>query len=208
MPELIIFGLPPSSYVRTALMVCAAKGVEHRLEPVDFRSPAYRSTHPFGRMPAMQHGELRLFETLAIASYVDEAFDGPALQPGTPAERAMMLQWISVTNDYLYEYIVRRCVQERFVKPMRGLEPDEAAIAAALPVIESSLDTLDAALVTKRHFCGDQLTLADLFAAPVLAYFAATPEGKATLPQRENLSNWLENMRSVPGFEQINRMGP
>lgn len=207
MSEVIIYGLPPSSYVRTALMVCTAKGVEHRLEPVDFRSAEYLARHPFGKIPAMKHGDVHLFETLAIAVFIDEAFDGPALQPDTPAGRAEMLQWISVTNDYLYERIVRRCVQERFVKPMRGLDPDEAAIAAALPEIESSLDALDTALVTNPHFCGDQLTLADLFAAPVLHYFAATPEGEAMLPKRTALSNWLKNMRMAPGFEQINQLG-
>lgn len=51
------------------------------MQPVDFRSDAYRETlHPFERMPAMAHGDVHLYEALTIAVYVDEAFDRPALQ--------------------------------------------------------------------------------------------------------------------------------
>ncbi len=207
MPELVILGLPPSSCVRTALLVCENKGVDHRLQPVDFRSPEYRQQHPFSRMPALEHGNVKLFEALAIATYIDEALDGPPLQPESPAIRAEMLQWISATNDYLYDSIVRRCVSERFVKPMRGLDPDEELIANALPTITMHLDVLDDALADRTFFCGDRLTLADLFVGPIISYFAATPEGKSTMPDRSNLSGWLNAMADTTGYTRINKIG-
>lgn len=207
MSEVTILGLSPSSYVRTALMVCANKGVPYHLQPVDFRSDSYIDEHPFRKMPVMHHGTVRIFETLAIATYVDAAFAGPVLQPETPADRARMMQWISATNDYLYAKIVGCCVAERFVKPMRGLDPDEALIAQTLPVIEEQLDILDAALAGRAFFCGDQLTLADLFVAPILFYFAATPEGAATLPKRRAVQAWQERMQATPQFDEINMIG-
>lgn len=206
MTELVIMGLPPSSYVRTAMMVCENKGVDYRLQPVDFRSDDYRALHPFAKMPAMTHGDVSLYEALAIAVYVDEAFDGPALQPTDPVDRARMMQWISVTNDYVYDQIVGCCVAERFVKPMRGVEADEDVIAAALPQIEMQLDVYEAAL-QGAYLCGDALTLADCFAAPVLHYFSATPEGKKLLPARPRLTAWLALMVKTPGFAQVNALG-
>jgi glutathione S-transferase len=205
--EVTILGLPPSSYVRTVLMTCANKGLRYTLQPVDFRSDDYRREHPFRKMPVMHHGDVRIYEALAIATYIDDVFDGPALQPKSSTERAMMMQWISVTNDYLYKTIVGCCVAERFVKPMRGLEPDEALIARTMPVIEGHLDVLAAALASSDFFCGDQLTLADLFVAPILAYFAATPEGAATLPVRAPVQDWLGRMRSTAQFGEINKIG-
>jgi len=208
MSDLIIFGLPPSSYVRTARMICANKGVEHTLQPVDFRSTAYQADHhPFSRMPALQHGDVKLYECLAIGTYVDEAFDGPALQPGDPVGRAQMMQWISATNDYIYSVIVGECVIERFVKPMRGLDPDEDAIAAAVPKIAHQLDVVERQLEQTAYLAGDTLTFADLFLAPVLHYLAATPEGAQLLPQRTMVSKWLDQMQQTPDFGTINAMG-
>lgn len=206
MTELVIMGLPPSSYVRTALMVCENKGVPYHLQPVDFRSEEYRAIHPFAKMPAMTHGDVTLYEALAIAVYVDEAFEGPALQPADPVGRAKMMQWISVTNDYVYDQIVGCCVAERFVKPMRGMDPDESIIAAALPQIEMQLDVYEAAL-EDTYLCGDALTLADCFVAPVLHYFSATPEGKQLMPARPQLSAWLDRMATTPGFDRVNQLG-
>ena len=208
MSDLTILGLPPSSYVRTARMICAAKGVDYTLEPVNFRGDDYRQEHhPFARMPALQHGDVRLYECLAIGVYVDGAFDGPALQPTDVLARARMMQWISVANDYAYDAVVRHCVTERFVKPMRGLEPDEAKIAAALPDIARVLDVIDGALAGQDYLAGT-LSLADLFFAPVLHYFAATPEGADLLPARANVQTWMEKMKQTPDFDEINRLGP
>lgn len=207
MTEVTILGFPPSSYVRTALMACAIKGVKHTLQPVNFRADDYRSDHPFNKIPALHHGDVTLYETLAITTYIDEAFDGPALQPDSPIERARMLQWISATNDYMVDAMVRRCIRERFIKPMRGQDPDEDVIAKALPDITYQLDLLNTTLAETRYLAGDQLTLADLFAAPIIAYLEGTPEGDAALPSRPHITQWLNRMKETAQFDQINQVG-
>mgnify|MGYP001801176742 CR=1 FL=1 len=180
MDDLTLHGLPPSSYVRTAMMICEAKEVSYTLEPVDFRSQDYKDTHhPFGRMPALTHGAVRRYETLAIAVYVDEAFDGPSLQPTDVVGKAQMFQWISVINDYLYERVVGACVSERFVKPMRGLEPDIERITASLPGIAEGMAAVNRALDAHPSLAGAQMSLADLILAPVLHYFRAGWRGVA-----------------------------
>jgi len=209
MSDVTIMGLPPSAYVRTARLICAAKGIDHTLEPVDFRSENYKSEHhPFGRMPALQHGAIKLYECAAIGVYVDEAFDGPALQPADPLGRARMMQWISAVNDYYYTTIVGQCVAERFVKPMRGLAPDEATIAAALPQMETQLDVVATTVSDTPYLAGETLTLADLFLAPVLHYLAATPEGDNLLPGRPSVGAWMQRVAQSPDFDDINRLGP
>ena len=207
MTDVILYGLPPSSYVRTAMMILACKGVPYTLTPVNFRSEEYRATHPFSRMPALKHGEVQLFESLAIGSYVDDMFDGPALIPSDPVARARMFQWISVVNDYVYDVMVRQCVAERFVKPMRGLDPDEEKIAAAKPLIATQLAVLEEAL-TADYLCGDTLSLADLFLAPILAYLGGTPEGRDLLPAHARLAAWQERMAQPPGYSEINPISP
>lgn len=207
MSDVTLYGLPPSSFVRTAQTVLAVKGVEYDFEMVDFRSDDYLKQHPFRRMPAFAHGDLKLYEALAIGVYVDEVFYGPALQPSTSIGRARMMQWISAINDYLYDSMVRQCVRERFIMPMRGLEPDEALIAGAVPVIAKHLAVFEAALGEGEYLCGADLSLADCFLAPPLFYFAATPEGKAMLPGLPALEAWQARMAQTSGYSEINTLG-
>ncbi|HMP61559.1 MAG TPA: hypothetical protein PKA17_00360, partial [Phenylobacterium sp.] len=79
----------------------------------------------------LQHGDRVLFETLAICVYLDEAFEGPPLQPATPAGRAQMLKWIGVVNAYVFP-VMNRFMKERLVRPAWGFAPDRAFIASAV----------------------------------------------------------------------------
>jgi glutathione S-transferase len=206
MSDLTLFGLPPSTYVRTAMMTFEAKGVPYDLEFPDFRSGAYRDIHPFGRIPALRHGNVTLYETLAITTYIDEAFDGPALQPVDPLERARMLQWISAIIDYMYSSFVRGCVAERFVKPMRGMAPDEAVIAKAKPEISNHLEIVDATLSKTPFLAGNSLSLADFFLAPILRYLAHTPEGKDLMPGLKGIDDWSARVAESKGYAQVNQL--
>ena len=207
MSDIILYGLPPSTYVRTAMMVLALKGVPYAFQTVDFRAPDYAELHPFHRIPAFRHDEVHLFEALAITTYIDEVFDGPALTPADPVGKARMMQWISAVNDYVYDTVIGKCVNERFVKPMRGQTPDEAVIAAAAVEIDTVLGIFDAALANRDYLAGDALSIADCFLTPILVYFAATPEGGTILPKRENLTGWLDRMKRSEGFDSINAFG-
>jgi glutathione S-transferase len=46
----------------------------------------------------------------------------------------------------------------------------------------------------------DQLTLADLHAAPVFAYFLKSPEGAAMLASHSELANWWEAVSGLASF--------
>ncbi|NQV79839.1 MAG: hypothetical protein HQ495_04750 [Alphaproteobacteria bacterium] len=52
-------------------------------------------------MPAMIHGEVKLYESLAIVRYVDATFGGPPLIPDDPLTRARVLGATSVAIDGL-----------------------------------------------------------------------------------------------------------
>jgi glutathione S-transferase len=88
-----VFGAAYSVYVRIVRLALAEKGVAYRLVDIDIFAPGgppqeYVARHPFGRIPAFEHDGFRLYETGAIARYVDEAFDGPPLQPADVRRRA------------------------------------------------------------------------------------------------------------------------
>ena len=203
--EPVVFGAGYSVYVRIVRLTLEEKGVACRLEPIDVFADGglptgYRGRHPFGKIPAFEHDGFRLFETSAIARYVDEGFDGPALQPDDPRSRARMNQAIGLLDSYGYRAMVWDIYVERVARPRDGEMSDEAKIAAALPVAATCLDVLERLSPESRWLAGDALTLADLHAAPMIAYFVKAPDGAAMLGRYPRLSGWWQAISARPSF--------
>lgn len=203
--EPVVFGAGYSVYVRIVRLTLEEKGVVYRLEPVEIFAEGgppedYRTRHPFGKIPAFEHGDLRLFETSAITRYVDEAFGGPALQPENPRDRARMNQAIGLLDAYAYRAMVWDIYVERVSRHRDGKVSDEAKIAAALPVAETCLDVLEKLAPDCAWLAGETLTLADLHAAPMFAYFVQAPEGAALLERHRRLAEWWRRMSTRPSF--------
>ena len=205
MSDPILFGAAYSVYVRIARLALVEKGVAYRLEEVDIFAeggpPAdYLARHPFGRIPAFEHDGFRLYESGAIARYVDEAFPGPALQPAAPKARARLNQAISVLDSYAYRTLVWDIYVERMRAAENGRVTDEAKIAAALPRAETCLSALEVLMAEGPWIAGPALSLADLHAAPIFAYAVLAPEGRDLLARHETLRRWWERMTERPSM--------
>ncbi len=200
MATITLYGQALSTYTRTARMYCLEKGVDHELEPVEFSQDDYKALHPFQKIPAMRHGDFHLYETPAIGRYVDEAFDGPTLQPADPKARAVMTQWITVLEDYMYGAMVRGVVIPRVVYPMRGMDPDEKLIAESMPKVTYQLAVLDKGLAQADYLAGDAPTLADWLVEPVITYLRNTPDAGGAVNGCKNVAAWHDRMMARPSF--------
>ncbi len=202
MTDIIVYGPPQSSYVRTARIVLAEKGVACELAPIEFGSPEHLALHPFGRVPAMRHGDVTLFETFGITRYIDETFDGPALQPADPLERAQMTQWISAIVDSVYPATIRGYLMHYVRATMSGSAPDRAAIDASLDALKSTLQTLDKALAGRSSIVGGATSLADWFLLPIVFYMTQSPEGGEIMKSCAGLTAWYEGLAGRPSAQQ------
>jgi glutathione S-transferase len=197
MTDVIVYGAPQSTYVRTARMACHEKGVDHALEPIEFGSPAHLALHPFAKMPAMRHGEVVLYETSAIARYLDLAFAGPPLVPAEALGAARMEQWISAINAYYYPVIARDILLPRF----GILEAKEDAIAEAATRMRRQLEIVERTLAANPFLAGSAASLADLFLAPIVFWLKLVPEGEAALPDYGALGRWYDRMAGRASFQ-------
>lgn len=196
-----LLGDPRSTYVRTARMGLAEKGIQYTLQPAMPQTPEILAIHPWGKMPAFRDGDLQLFETSAILRYVDEAFPGPSLVPGNIRDRARCEQWVSAINSYCYDAMVRRyLLQYVFPKGADG-KPDRAVIDAALKDVAAQLAIFDAAYGDKNLLAGANVSLADLFLAPILAYVPTMPEGKDLMKAVPNVARAQAAMRERASFK-------
>ncbi|MEL7525388.1 MAG: glutathione S-transferase family protein [Pseudomonadota bacterium] len=202
-----LFGADYSVYVRSARLALEEKGLDYALSPVDVFAPEgvpedYLSMHPFGKIPALRHDGFVLFETSAILRYVDEAFDGPSLQPGGTRERAVMNQILSILDSYAYRTCVWEIYVERVAKTRDGTAADEVRISSALGEARAIVSTLENLIAAEPFMLGSSPSLADCHACPMLHLFAQAEEGEMLLKRAPRLSRWLENMRSRQSFQR------
>ena len=199
MPDIRFHSLEESAYLWTAMHVADEKRVSYEVIPLVYRSPEHLRLHPFGKMPVLQHGDFFLYETAAIAHYIDGAFDGPALQPKAATGQANVIRWISIVNAYVFP-TMNRFMKERLVRPAMGFEPDEAFVAAAEEPLRLQMRVIEDALSRAAFLAGDFLTIADSFLLPHLLFFGRTPEGETMITKNPATSAWLERMCARPSF--------
>ncbi|MER8440671.1 glutathione S-transferase family protein [Mesorhizobium sp. M1312] len=202
MSKPIVYGADYSVYVRIVRLVLEEKGIDYDLVPVDIFAADgipgwYLDHHPFGRIPAFEHDGFRLYEASAITRYVDEAFDGPAMQPADARSRATMNQIIGVLDAYAYRAMVWDVAVERLEKE----PPDEALIGSGLRQARTTLQALSSLKAEGPWLLGAELTLADLHAAPIVSYFVKVIEGQNLLAEFADIQDWwtrIQGVRALP----------
>jgi glutathione S-transferase len=202
MSQLVFFGLPTSSYVRTARMIAFEKGLEHAVEPIEVGGEINRKLHPWAKVPVLRHGDLTLLETSAIARYLEETGPGPSLLPRTAAERALMEQWISAINSYLYDSLIRQYALPHIFHKFRGAPAAPEKIAAAVPAMQRDVARLDAAYTGRSWISGESLSLADFFVAPIVQTLSMFPEGQAALAGAPELSRAYAALEQRDSFRK------
>ena len=198
----MLYGAAYNVYVRAVRLALAEKGVGYQLIEIDLGAeegaPANYLHHAnFMRIPAFEHAGERLYEASAITRYIDEAFDGPALMPATPRERARVNQIISIIENYGYGPMVWSIFVERCRAVVAGRMADEEKIAAAVPQVAYALDALEE---MTPHQIGETVTLADLHLAAMLAYGTLAPEGATLVEARPRLQRWWSEMKNRPSM--------
>ncbi len=204
MTDFIVHSIPGSPFGRSVLATLEEKGANYTLSPVgpgDFKTEPHISRHPFGRVPVLDHGDYRLYETQAILRYLDRVLPTPALTPADPKAAGRMDQAMNVSDWYLFQGCSAVIGFQRVVGPkLMGLTPDEAAIEAAMPRARQVFAELGRLLGDQAYFVGDALSLADLMIAPQLDFFAETPEWGPLTADAPNLVAWLDRMNARKSF--------
>ena len=199
MADLEIIGVPFSNYVRSLRMLCEEKGVAYKLTPLRPHTPEVNAIHPAGQIPVMRHGDVALFETKAIATYIDKAFPGAKFIPEDAVGAALVEQWVSYGNAKVDKWIMREfVVPQAFADKAKG--PDMAKVNAAVPEIEKCCAALDAAIAKNGYLAGKALTFADMLVLPMIMTAQAYPLGKEIVPKYKNLMAYATKLTERPSW--------
>ena len=201
MANVEIIGFAPSTYVRTARMVCEEKAIPYDLNPAAPHSPDVAAIHPFGKIPVMRHGDFELCESKAIATYLDLTFPGPKLIPTDPRHAALTEQWVSLVNTRMDGTMVRTYLFAYIFPKTEDGAPDRKTIDAVLPALKDEIGLLDRAVAKGGYLAGDSFTFADINVMPILFYLQKFPEAAAAIAAAKPLAAYYERLAARPSFQ-------
>jgi glutathione S-transferase len=131
------------------------------------KDPAFLAVNPNGKVPALQDGEVKLWEGHAIMAYL-ALKAGSDLWPRDPLRQIEVIKWLNWDTAHFSRH-AGRLLFNRFIKPSFSLgDPDPAEIEDATGFFKVFAGVLDAHLVGKKHILGDSLTIADFAVASFL----------------------------------------
>lgn len=206
MSNVEIIGAARSTYTRVARMVCEEKSIAYELREAAPRSPDAYAIHPFGKIPVLRHGDFELYESKAIATYLDLSFPGPKLIPTEPREAALTEQWVSLVNTRIDTTMIRTYLFAYIFPKTADGKPDRKAIDALAPTVEQEIGLLDRAVAETGFLVGGGLTYADLNLMPILFLVRQLPEGAAAMAAARPLSDYYQRLAARPSFQ--NTMPP
>ncbi len=201
--KLTVYGFDASTYVRTVRMVLAEKGAAYELVPVDLmtgenKQPAHLARHPFGKIPAVAHGNLHLIETSAITRYLNDVLSGKSLVPGTPKDRARMDMGIAIVDSYGYGALIGVAAYHLFPDFIGGKNEE-----VRKDCIEKSRLVLTELMKLRGKdawIAGSSPGLADFYLAPICFYVDMT-EDKGKVFDVPGFADWWKRVQALPSYK-------
>ncbi|MBV7482636.1 glutathione S-transferase family protein [Bordetella sp. BOR01] len=176
--------------VRWALEEAGIAYRERLIGTKDQASPEYRALQPFGQVPAIEEGELKLFESGAIVLEIAER--STALMPSDAQGRARARAWTLAALNTLEPPIMQLAALDVF-------HADQPWAAPARPTAQQAvckrLDEL-AAWLGERDYLEDRYTAGDLMMASVLRILHNT----TLVADRPTLQAYRDRCEARPAF--------
>ncbi|MEH1813909.1 MAG: glutathione S-transferase family protein [Nostoc sp.] len=184
MSNIQLYFAKASTFSQRTRVVLLEKGIDFTPIEIDLQNKpdGYTQISGYGKVPAIKHGDVEIYESAIINEYLDEVFPEPALLPRDPAAKAIARIWIDYANTRFVP---------AFNKLLRGKDSTEQEqgrkeFTEALLYIEKE------GLGKGDYFLGDQFSLVDISfypwfeRLPLLEHFR-----KFTLPaETPRLQTW------------------
>jgi glutathione S-transferase len=195
-----LYGHPGSTCTRKVLCTLHETNTPFEMVVIDFakgehKAPPHLARQPFGRVPAIEEDGFEMYESRAIARYVNDSTGGQ-LVPTDVLARARMDQWANVEASYFSPAAMKPIYQYIFKRPQ-----DDAVMAAAAKDLDVALDVADARLAQAPYFAGDHFSLADIFYLPYVEYLMLSPV-KEAITKRSSFARWWKRCSERPAWKK------
>jgi glutathione S-transferase len=195
-----IYGHPASTCTRKVLMTLHETNTPFELVLVDFakgehKQPAHMARQPYGQVPSLDDKGFQMYESRAMARYIDETAGSP-LTPKGPQARAIMEQWISIETSNFAAHAMKFIYHTVF-----GREQAPEVLKTAGTALDLAYGTMDRQLSAQPYLAGNAFSLADVCFAPYVDYLTVTPvAGK--LAEFPHVAKWWASVAARPAWKK------
>lgn len=197
-----LYYIPTTRAVRPRWLL-EEMGVPYELVSVDMKmtqQPEYQKLHPHGKVPILVDGEVTIFESAAICTYLAEKYLDKGIAPALGApERGYYYQWLFYATSTLeppvehFMFNVLPNLPEKLL-PMKV----RSAISKqeALQWFDRVAEPLRKSIVGNNYLVGNKFTTADIVTGGVLLW----AKKLGMLSDSDPLSKYLNNLMQRPAF--------
>lgn len=190
-----------STFSQRTRIVLLEKGIDFTPIEIDLQNKpdSFTQISRYGKVPAIKHGDVEIYESAIINEYLDEVFPEPPLLPREPGAKAIARIWIDYANTRFVP---------AFNKFLRGKDAQEQEqgrrefLEALLYIEQEGLGKLSG---DGPYWLGERLSLVDISfyplfeRLPVLEHFR-----KFTLPsETPRLQKWWNAVRDRESVQAV-----
>ena len=200
MSNIQLYFAKASTFSQRTRVVLLEKGIDFTPIEIDLQNKpdGYTQISRYGKVPAIKHGDIEIYESAIINEYLDEVFPEPPLLPRDPAKKAIARIWTDYANTRFVP---------AFNKFLRGKDTQEQEqgrkefTEALLYLEQEGLGKLS----NGNYWLGDQFSLVDISfypwfeRLPLLEHFR-----KFTLPaETTGLQIWWNLVRDRQSIQSV-----
>ncbi len=195
--SLKIYGIPQSRALR-CLWMARELGVPHDNIQVHFtktrESAELLGANPNARIPAIDDGGFRLYESMAINLYLAKKYGtGQDFATASLEEDALATQWSFWVMTEIEKPLLSLMLHTVGMRPQEDAVLDQNRTDLARPMA-----VLDAQLAKQPWLLGDRFTVADLNVASVMVWARFAKYDFSPYP---HVADWLKRCTSRPAFK-------
>ena len=163
--------------------------------PKDLKSDEHRARHPLGRVPVLDDGDVRIYESGAIVEYVIERHKNGGLKPEVSDPLyPEYLQWFHYCEGMVMPPVNTIVVQTLLLPPDRR---DETVLGQAQRLLAKALEPVDESLAGRDYLIGE-FSAADVMLGH--ACFMSNRLGCVS-DEMANLKGYVERISERPAFK-------
>lgn len=196
------WGTLRSTFSSKTKVVLEEKHLAYRVERVKIgdiwkKTPEVLEKNPLGKVPWIDDGDIRLYDSTVINEYLEERFPEPRLLPEEPLERARVRALENYGDEIVLSGAIPRIWMPWWSPPeQRNLEDmaqaRETLKARALPFLEKTLHG--------RDYVAGPFSLAD---APYMAVAMVLQVDGMNVDAFPNFAAYLRRLRERPSYRAI-----
>ncbi len=164
----------------------------------EHKTPEFLAINPNGKIPALEDGDTRLWESHAIMCHLAHKANSD-LCPDDPAKLIDIIRWLTWDTAHFSRHAGRLLFQ-RYMKPAFGLgDADADEIEDATGYFHRFAGVLNGHLKGREYLVADKLSIADF---GVASFLPTAEQARLPLDDYGEINRWHGAMMELPAWRE------